>query len=157
MELITGEDTGSTEAVTGVHLSQHAAGERMSVQKFRIEPGQEVPSHSHPHEQAGYLVRGELTFVLGEDTNEDTDDDTDKDTDDEFDKDTDDESDKDTDDESDKDTDDESDDGSELVVRGGDSYVIPGGESHGVYNDGDEPAVGIDVFSPPRTDPDWKE
>ena len=125
MELITGEETGSTEAVTGVHLSQHAAGERMSVQKFRIEPGQEVPSHSHPHEQAGYLVRGELTFVLGEATNEDTDDDTD--------------------------------DGSELVVRGGDSYVIPGGESHGVYNDGDEPAVGIDVFSPPRTDPDWKE
>lgn len=113
MEKIATDEVEPTEAVEGVHLSSLAAGDRMSVQEFRIEPGQGVPTHSHPHEQVGYLTRGELRFVLG--------------------------------------------DGEEIVIRAGDSYVIPGEESHGAYNDGDVPVEGIDVFSPPRIDPDWKE
>ncbi|AUX09632.1 cupin domain containing protein [Halalkaliarchaeum desulfuricum] len=117
MERITAEELDSTEAVEGVHLSALAAGERMSLQEFRIEPGKDVPTHSHPHEQAGYLVRGELTFVVGEKNGE----------------------------------------REEIVLQEGDSYVLPGGEPHAVSNDGDETAVGIDVFAPPRTDPDWKD
>ncbi|MFB6183936.1 MAG: cupin domain-containing protein [Haloarculaceae archaeon] len=46
-------------------------------------------------------------------------------------------------------------DGEETVVAAGDSYAIPGEERHAVENGGDEPAEGIDVFSPPRADPDW--
>lgn len=48
-------------------------------------------------------------------------------------------------------------DGEERVVSAGDSYVIPGGEAHRVENRGDEPFEGVDIFSPPRTDPDWKD
>ncbi|GAB6860490.1 cupin domain-containing protein [Haloplanus litoreus] len=48
-------------------------------------------------------------------------------------------------------------DGEERVVGAGDTYVIPGGEPHGVENRGDEPFEGVDIFSPPRTDPDWKD
>lgn len=44
-----------------------------------------------------------------------------------------------------------------TVVEAGDSFVIPGGEPHSVENHGDVTARGIDVFSPPRTDPDWAE
>ena len=48
-------------------------------------------------------------------------------------------------------------DGSELVVAAGESYVLAGDESHSVENRGDRPLEGVDIFSPPRTDPDWAE
>lgn len=46
-------------------------------------------------------------------------------------------------------------DGDERVVHEGDTFVIPGGEPHAAKNDRDVPVEGFDVFSPPRTDPDW--
>ncbi len=47
--------------------------------------------------------------------------------------------------------------GEEFVVEAGDAFNIPGGEPHSVTNGSDAPARGVDVFSPPRTDPDWAE
>lgn len=44
-----------------------------------------------------------------------------------------------------------------TVVSAGDSYTIPGGEAHAVENRGEEVARGVDVFSPPRDDPAWRE
>jgi quercetin dioxygenase-like cupin family protein len=49
------------------------------------------------------------------------------------------------------------DDPEELVLGPGDAYVIPGEEPHAAANRGDERVTGIDVFSPPRTDPDWAD
>ncbi|PSP87721.1 cupin domain-containing protein [Halobacteriales archaeon QS_4_69_34] len=48
-------------------------------------------------------------------------------------------------------------DGEELPVGPGDSYTIPGGEAHAVENRGDRALEGIDLFSPPRENPDWAE
>ena len=48
-------------------------------------------------------------------------------------------------------------DGEELVAESGDTYVIPGDEPHAAVNRGDESAIGYEVFSPPRTNPDWQE
>lgn len=48
-------------------------------------------------------------------------------------------------------------DGEEITVEAGDSYVVPGEEPHAVENRGEEPLEGVDIFSPPRTDPDWGE
>ena len=48
-------------------------------------------------------------------------------------------------------------DGEEFVVEAGDSYSLAGDEPHGVENRGDEAVVGVDIFSPPRDDPDWAE
>lgn len=48
-------------------------------------------------------------------------------------------------------------DGEETVVGPGDAFSIPGGEPHSVENEGDATVRGVDVFSPPRTDPDWAE
>lgn len=56
-------DVDEVEVVDGVHLAQLVVGEKMSVQNFRIEPGTTVPEHSHPHEQVGYITKGELTFI----------------------------------------------------------------------------------------------
>lgn len=48
-------------------------------------------------------------------------------------------------------------DGEEIPVEAGDAYSIPGGEPHALENRGDEPIVGVDVFSPPRENPSWKD
>lgn len=112
MQVISESDVEGTEAVDGVHLKLLAGGEHENVQHFTIEPGATVPAHSHPHEQVGYMLSGELTFTV---------------------------------------------DGDEHVLEPGDSYVIPGDETHAAANHGDTPAVGLDVFSPPRDDPDWQD
>lgn len=64
MDIVPRDDVESTEAVEGVHLAQLAAGDRTSIQEFSIEPGAEVPEHSHEHEQIGVVVEGTLTFVV---------------------------------------------------------------------------------------------
>ena len=112
MDIQYSGDSTSAEAVDNVFLTQLIAGDAMSVQHFRIEPGAVVPEHSHPHEQVGYLLQGELTFIT--------------------------------------------DDG-EHVVQTGDSYALAGDETHAAENRGDETVVGIDVFSPPRVNPDWQD
>ena len=110
MDVVSTDDAESVEAVDGVLLSQLASGERASVQRFRIDPGAAVDTHSHPHEQVGYLCSGSLTFVV---------------------------------------------DGEEFAVGAGGSYAIPSDEPHRAENRGDDPAVGVDVFSPPRATPPW--
>ena len=106
---IDGRET--VEAVAGVHLTQLAVGERTSVQAFRMDPGSVVEAHDHPHEQAGFLYQGALTFTL--------------------------------------------ENGSERVVSAGEAFVFTGGEVHAAENRGDEPVLGVDVFSPARPNPDW--
>lgn len=107
------EAVETVEVVDGVHLTQLAVGDRMSVQHVRMEPGAVVPEHDHPHEQVGYMYQGTLTFVLT--------------------------------------------DGTEVAVAAGDAYQLDGGEAHAAENRGDVDALGIDVFSPPRANPDWLE
>lgn len=47
--------------------------------------------------------------------------------------------------------------GEEYTVEAGGSYSLPGGQPHAAENRTDGPVEGIDVFSPPRTDPDWAD
>ncbi|KDS91138.1 cupin [Halorubrum saccharovorum] len=112
MDVLSDADVEEVEAIEGVFLTQGAAGDETSIQRFVIDPGAEVPEHDHHHEQVGAIAKGAITFVV---------------------------------------------DGDERVVEAGDTYVIPGGEPHAARNDGDEPVVGYDIFSPPRTNPDWQK
>jgi len=48
-------------------------------------------------------------------------------------------------------------DGEEYVFTPGDSYDIPSYTPHEVENRGDDTIVGLDIFSPPRGDPDWEQ
>lgn len=48
-------------------------------------------------------------------------------------------------------------DGEEYSIEEGDSYVIPSNAVHAVENQGDEPAIGVELFSPPRPVPPWIE
>lgn len=65
MEEVPHASQDTVEAVEGVHLTQLAVGDRMSVQHFHVEPGATVPRHSHPEEQVGYVVKGTFTFTVG--------------------------------------------------------------------------------------------
>jgi quercetin dioxygenase-like cupin family protein len=42
------------------------AGTAMMLSFVEFEPGAVVESHSHPHEQMGMLLEGELTFIIGD-------------------------------------------------------------------------------------------
>lgn len=66
MERVTYDPADDVEAVPGVDLAQLAAGEEMSVQHFAVDPGETIPEHEHPHEQAGYVLTGALTFVFAD-------------------------------------------------------------------------------------------
>ncbi|PSP95475.1 cupin domain-containing protein [Halobacteriales archaeon QS_4_62_28] len=46
-------------------------------------------------------------------------------------------------------------DGTEYIIDSGESYHVTAGEPHEAENRTDEPVRGIDVFSPPRAEPDW--
>src|SRR5205823_14964794 len=41
------------------------AGERMTLHEITIAAGGAVPSHTHPHEQTGYVSRGRVRFTIG--------------------------------------------------------------------------------------------
>jgi quercetin dioxygenase-like cupin family protein len=45
----------------------------------------------------------------------------------------------------------------ETVVGPGDSFTISGEEPHAAENRGDVTVRGVDIFAPPRANPDWKE
>ncbi|WP_435197118.1 cupin domain-containing protein [Natronomonas sp. EA1] len=45
----------------------------------------------------------------------------------------------------------------EVTVGPGDSYVLAAWEVHGAENRGDIPVKGVDIFAPPRPNPDWAE
>lgn len=43
-------------------------GEKILLSYLDLEPGSFVPPHSHPHEQAGIVLAGELEFTIGGET-----------------------------------------------------------------------------------------
>lgn len=64
MDVDSYDERDSVEVLDSVHLTQLAAGDRASVQHFRIEPDTVVDTHSHEHEQLGFLNAGELVFIV---------------------------------------------------------------------------------------------
>ena len=60
------DDSGYMTPAEGVRLKSLVHGEKTHLCEFRIEKGSRVPQHSHPHEQAGYLVSGRIKFIAGD-------------------------------------------------------------------------------------------
>lgn len=57
-------------ASPGVARRTLAYGSATLVAEFRLTAGHELPTHSHPHEQSGYLVRGRIRLRIGDDEHE---------------------------------------------------------------------------------------
>ena len=45
-------------------------GDRTLMAEFRLEHGADLPRHSHPHEQTGYLVSVEIELSIGDETHQ---------------------------------------------------------------------------------------
>jgi quercetin dioxygenase-like cupin family protein len=43
-------------------------GDKMLMSMVEFEPNSVVPMHSHPHEQSGVVLEGDLTFTIGGET-----------------------------------------------------------------------------------------
>ncbi len=58
------------EMLPGVVRRTMSEGERMMLIEVTLDNGAEVPLHTHPHEQVGYLASGRLLFHLGDEKRE---------------------------------------------------------------------------------------
>jgi quercetin dioxygenase-like cupin family protein len=51
-------------------LGRSVTGQRATLALIELDPGSEVPSHSHDNEQLGLLIEGSLSFTVGAETRE---------------------------------------------------------------------------------------
>jgi quercetin dioxygenase-like cupin family protein len=57
------KDTGeSRQLIEGVTLSTLVHGEKTLMGQFTTAKGAVIPTHSHPHEQTGFMISGKLRF-----------------------------------------------------------------------------------------------
>ena len=65
---VKGVEKTEVTVVPGVRRKTLAVGENTLMAKFVLEAGAELPLHTHPHEQIGYLISGRLRFTVGGET-----------------------------------------------------------------------------------------
>ena len=57
-------DAGYVNPLPGVERRTLVHGAKMLMTEFRFRKGSTLPLHTHPHEQAGYLVSGHLRLTV---------------------------------------------------------------------------------------------
>ncbi len=62
--VISPADCVARDAFPGVRMFATEA-EKMTLSIVDMDPGAVIPEHSHPHEQIGYMVKGEFEFIIG--------------------------------------------------------------------------------------------
>lgn len=63
--IVKNESKGFVNMIDGVKRKTLANGEKGLLAEFTLAEGAVLSAHSHPHEQIGYLVSGELLFMIG--------------------------------------------------------------------------------------------
>ena len=62
------DDRGYKKVLEGIELKTLVHGKKTLFAEFRLLKGSNLPRHSHPHEQTGYLVSGHMRLSIGEET-----------------------------------------------------------------------------------------
>ena len=57
---------GYQDSIPGIRIKTIARGESVLMSKFSMSAGAQLPSHSHPNEQIGYLLSGRIRLYVGE-------------------------------------------------------------------------------------------
>jgi quercetin dioxygenase-like cupin family protein len=57
--------SGYALTLKGIKQKTLVYGERTLMTEFVLEKGSILPRHSHPHEQTGYLVKGNIRLSIG--------------------------------------------------------------------------------------------
>lgn len=63
-------DAKPVEMLPGLTRRVLATSDRMMVVEFSMEVGGEVPQHTHPHDQVGFVAVGRVKMVIGDQTAE---------------------------------------------------------------------------------------
>lgn len=63
-DIVTQEQAPQVVMIPGLYRRTMATGERVMVVEIYLERGTLVPTHQHPHEQAGYVISGKVTFTI---------------------------------------------------------------------------------------------
>lgn len=61
---------GYRQALEGIEQKTIVHGDKTLMVEFRLQKGAALPLHSHPHEQTGYLVKGQIRLTIGADVHE---------------------------------------------------------------------------------------
>ena len=62
------DNNGFTSPVEGINVKTISFGEKTLMAEFRLEKDADLPEHTHPHEQTGYLVSGKIILNIGEES-----------------------------------------------------------------------------------------
>ncbi len=65
---VKGDHVKQVEMAPGVLRRALGHGEEMLLTEFTLSAGAEVPTHSHPHAQVGYVARGRMQLTVGDQT-----------------------------------------------------------------------------------------
>ena len=57
---------GYQTPIQGIEVKTLAYGEKTLMTEFRLKKDAQLPSHSHPHEQTGYLISGRMRLFIGD-------------------------------------------------------------------------------------------
>jgi quercetin dioxygenase-like cupin family protein len=56
---------GYRQPLDGIEQKTLVYGDKTLMVEFRLQKGAILPLHSHPHEQIGYLVKGQIRLTVG--------------------------------------------------------------------------------------------
>jgi quercetin dioxygenase-like cupin family protein len=65
MGMRSNSEAKPVEMLPGVVRRSIVHGEKTSLHELQMSVGAEVPLHTHPHEQTGYVASGRVIFELG--------------------------------------------------------------------------------------------
>jgi len=57
-------DASSVQMVPGLIRRTLVSTDNLMICRFDLDEGVEIPSHSHPHDQAGYVVSGKIRITV---------------------------------------------------------------------------------------------
>ena len=58
-------ESGYHLALMGIEQKTLVYGEKTLMTEFLLKKGNNLPRHTHPHEQTGYLVKGKIRLPIG--------------------------------------------------------------------------------------------
>lgn len=70
MKVVKHDEAPSLETVKGRHGLILQSGKNIMMMILTVEPGIPTPPHSHPHEQIGYLMKGQGVLFSGGESKE---------------------------------------------------------------------------------------
>jgi len=62
----TNSEKGYTETIEGIRIKTLCYGDSMLMTEFLLRKDTILPEHSHPNEQTGYLVKGNIRLFIGD-------------------------------------------------------------------------------------------